>query len=524
MKKFIRIGVDLAKNYFQIHALVSEGGPAVTRKLRRSKMHEFFSQIEPCLIGMEACGSAHYWARELKAMGHEVLLMPPAYTKPYVKRGKNDAVDADAICEAMSRPGMRFVPIKSAEQQATLMLHKTRELLVKQRTMSVNALRGHLSEFGIVAAKGIGRVDELLDLAESDATLPAAAKAGVKVLAQALEGLDKAIDDLENEITSAHAQNEMSRLLDKVPGIGKLIASVIAASVPDPSVFKSGRDFAAWLGLTPRQNSSGGKQTLGGITKQGNRYIRKTARLGGDLAAQRRGQAQRRLARLDCRAAGEEAGAAGYGGAGQQAGPDPLGDDEDRRMLPHRDVREGVRKPLVAARRVHKGDLQVRVWQAQRDVMNDTVATEDQEQPAKCHERKARDPDRDPGRRTSSRPADICSAPTGRTYDRSRPNRSKRQKSACQGGPSTYDVQIVAEPDEVDHFLDATLAIRFGYSFRCKAKFDILRDGHVRPEGEVLKHHADAALAWFAQIVSGGRSEFAIDQDVTRIRDCKARD
>ena len=240
--------------------LESENGPALTRKLKRLEDARVLFQIEPRLIGMEACGSAHYWARELKALGREVLLMPPAYTKPYVKRGKNDAIDADAICEAMSRPGMRFVPIKSAEQQATLMLHKTRELLVKQRTMSVNALRGHLSEFGIVAAKGIGRVDELLDLAESDAALPNAARASVKVLAQALEGLDKAIDDLEKEISSTHAQNEMSRLLDKVPGIGKLIASVIAASVPDPSVFKSGRDFAAWLGLTPRQNSSGGKQ------------------------------------------------------------------------------------------------------------------------------------------------------------------------------------------------------------------------------------------------------------------------
>ena len=280
VKKFIRIGVDLAKNYFQLHALVSEAGPAVTRKLTRLKMREFFSHIEPCLVGMEACGSAHYWARELKAMGHEVLLMPPAYTKPYVKRGKNDAVDANACCEAMSRPGMRFVPIKSAEQQATLMLHKTRELLVKQRTMSVNALRGHLSEFGIIAAKGIGRVDELLELAESDTTLPEAAKASVKNLAQHLEGLDKSIDDLEKQIGRAHAQNEMSRLLDNVPGIGKIIASVITASVPDPSVFKSGRDFAAWLGLTPRQNSSGGKQTLGGITKQGNRYIRKQLVLG----------------------------------------------------------------------------------------------------------------------------------------------------------------------------------------------------------------------------------------------------
>ena len=280
MKQFIRIGVDLAKNYFQVHALAHEGGPAVTRKLKRSKMHEFFAQIEPCLIGMEACGSAHYWARELKTIGHEVLLMPPAYTKPYVKRGKNDAVDAEAICEAVSRPGMRFVPVKSAEQQATLMLHRTRELLVKQRTMSVNALRGHLSEFGIVVAKGIGRVDELLELAESDTMLPEAAKAAVKVLAQHLEGLKKSIDDLEKQIGRAHAQSEMSQLLSEVPGVGKIIASVITASVPDPSVFKSGRDFAAWLGLTPRQNSSGGKQTLGGITKQGNRYIRKQLVLG----------------------------------------------------------------------------------------------------------------------------------------------------------------------------------------------------------------------------------------------------
>lgn len=280
MKTFIRIGVDLAKNYFQIHALESEGGPAVARKLTRTKMREFFSRIEPSLVGMEACGSAHYWARELKAMGHEVFLMPPSYTKPYVKRGKNDAVDAAACCEAMSRSGMRFVPVKSAEQQATLMLHKTRELLIKQQTMSVNALRAHLSEFGIIVAKGIGRVDELCDLAESDATLPNAARAVVTVLAQQLENLDKSIADLENEIAAAHKQSEMSRLLDEVPGIGTIIASVISASVPDPNVFKTGRDFAAWLGLTPRQNSSGGKQTLGAITKQGNRYIRKSLVLG----------------------------------------------------------------------------------------------------------------------------------------------------------------------------------------------------------------------------------------------------
>ncbi len=280
VKKFIRIGVDLAKNCFQVHALPFEGAPAVTRKLSRSKVLEFFSQIEPCLVGMEACGSAHYWARELTRLGHEVLLMPPVYTKPYVKRGKNDAADADACCEAMSRPGMRFVPIKSEEQQGTLMLHKTRELLIKQQTMSVNALRGHLAEFGLIAAKGIGRVDELLELAEGDKTLPNAAKAAVKVLAKTLEGLDKAINDLEAKITGARAKTEMTRLLDKVPGVGKLIASAVTAAMPDPNVFKSGRDFAAWLGLTPRQNSTGGKQTLGAITKRGNGYIRKMLVLG----------------------------------------------------------------------------------------------------------------------------------------------------------------------------------------------------------------------------------------------------
>jgi transposase len=244
------------------------------------------------------------------------------------------------------------------------MLHKTRELLIKQQTMSINALRGHLSEFGIVVAKGIGRVGELLELAKADGTLPEAAAAAVKILAQHLEMLDKAIDDLEKQIGRAHAQNEMSQLLDKVPGIGKIIASVITASVPDPSVFKSGRDFAAWLGLTPRENSSGGKQALGAITKKGNRYIRKQLVLGATSLLNVVGKRQGAFARLDCCAAREEAGAAGYRGAGQQARPDPLGDDEDRRRLPHRNVREGIRKPLVAARSVCKGDLVGSSWQA----------------------------------------------------------------------------------------------------------------------------------------------------------------
>jgi transposase len=241
---------------------------------------EFYAQIAPCRVGMEACGSAHYWARELTALGHEVVLIPPAYIKPYVKRGKNDAIDAAAICEAMSRPGMRYVPAKSVDQQAVLMLHKTRELLVKQRTMSVNALRGHLAEFGLVAARGIGRIDDLLAMAQADATLPPIARTMVECLARHLEGLEQSIETVENEIAQAHRQNPTSRLLDQVPGIGTLIASAIAASVPDPAVFKSARDFAAWLGLTPRQNSSGGKERLGAITKQGNRYIRKMLVIG----------------------------------------------------------------------------------------------------------------------------------------------------------------------------------------------------------------------------------------------------
>src|SRR5882757_9261144 len=254
-------------------------------------MHEFFSQIEPSLIGMEACGSAHYWARELKAMGHEVLLMPPAYTKPYVKRGKNDAVDADACCEAMSRPGMRFVPVKSAEQQATLMLHKTRELLVKQRTMSVNALRGHLSEFGIIAAKGIGRVDELLDLVESDTTLPNAARASAKVLAHALEGLDKAIDDLEDEITNAQADDPVAlqgsrhrqdyRFGDRSQRAG-------------PERVQVGTRFHRLARPHAEAKLKRWQAGARGHLQAGEPIHQETARVGGDLAAKRSGQAQRR--------------------------------------------------------------------------------------------------------------------------------------------------------------------------------------------------------------------------------------
>ena len=284
MDELIRIGVDLGKRYFQIHGVRSGGGPAEKRKLSRSKMHAFFSGLAPCRVGMEACGSAHYWARELGAMGREVVLMPPAYIKPYVKRGKNDAIDATAICEAMARPDMRFVPVKSADQQALLMLHKTRELMVKQRTMSVNALRSRLAEFGLVVAQGVGRIDDLRDLAETNPSLPDEARQAMKLSVLHIEALTRSIDAIERKIAKAAAGNRTSRLLDRVPGVGPVTASAIAASAPNPGVFKSGRDFAAWLGLTPRQNSSGGKTRLGGITKQGNRYIRKLLVVGATAA------------------------------------------------------------------------------------------------------------------------------------------------------------------------------------------------------------------------------------------------
>ena len=280
MKTFIRIGVDLAKNFFQVHGIEHEGGLALTRKLTRAKFREFCSRLAPCSIGMEACGSSHYWVRELRAMGHDVVLIAPAYTKPYVKRGKNDAADVAAICEAMSRPEMRFVPIKSADQQAVLMLHKTRDLLVKQRTMSVNALRGHLQEFGLIAAKGIHRVKELVALAFADQGLPEEAKQAAILLAAHGDELDEKIDALERKIARASAKNPTSRLLDEVPAIGPLIASAMTASFPDPSAFKSGSDFSASLGLTPSQHSSGGKEKLGGITKKGNRYLRKMLVVG----------------------------------------------------------------------------------------------------------------------------------------------------------------------------------------------------------------------------------------------------
>lgn len=275
--QFTTIGLDLAKQVFQIHGVDATGAVIVRKRLRRSEVIPFFSKIGGCLVGMEACATAHYWARELAALGHTVKLIPPSYVKPYVKRGKTDAADAEAICEAVTRPTMRFVPIKAAEQQAALMLHRSRDLLVRQRTMLANAIRAHFAEFGIVAPQGIGRIGQLAALlvGEDPAALPAVARQVLGTLIGQLQALGEQVAALEAQIVAAHRRDETSRRLASIPGVGPITASALVASVTDAHQFKSARHFAAWLGLTPRSHSSGGKDRLGGISKQGDPYLRR---------------------------------------------------------------------------------------------------------------------------------------------------------------------------------------------------------------------------------------------------------
>ncbi len=270
------VGLDLAKHFFQVHGVDADGRVVVRKRLRRSEVVAFFANLPRCLVGMEACATSHHWARELAKLGHDVRLMPPAYVKPYVKRGKNDAADAAAICEAVARPNMRFVAVKTPEQQGFLMLHRARELLVRQRTMTACAIRAHLAEFGIVTGQGIGRVDVLVEQLRGDAgrELPSAVRETVELLIVQFADVEAKIVKIEARLAAIHKGHAMSRLLATIPGVGPITASAIVATVPDPSVFRSGRDFAAWLGLTPRQNSSGGKERLGRITKRGDAYVR----------------------------------------------------------------------------------------------------------------------------------------------------------------------------------------------------------------------------------------------------------
>lgn len=282
MKEVITIGIDLAKNVFQVHGIDAEGEVLVRRQLRRSQLLPFFSKLSPCLVGMEACATSHHWAREIEARGHTVRLMPPRYVKPYVKRNKNDAADAEAICEAVTRPTMRFVPIKTPEQQSVLMLHRTRQMFVRQRIMLVNALRAHLAEFGIVAGVGRNGLDKLLEVIadDQDERVPAAARGCLLALRDQLVMVKRQILDADRRVLAWHRASEVSRRLAEIPGVGPLIASALVASIPDPHAFRSGRDLSAWIGLVPRQNSTGGKERLGKISKAGNRYLRSLLMIG----------------------------------------------------------------------------------------------------------------------------------------------------------------------------------------------------------------------------------------------------
>jgi transposase len=283
------IGLDIAKNVFQVHGIDAAEKVVVRKQLRRGQVLKFFASLPPCLVGMEACATAHYWARELTKLGHEVRLMPAKDVKAYVKRHKNDAVDAEAGCEAVRRPTMRFVAVKSAEQQGRLMQHRTRDLLMRQQTQVINALRAHLAELGIVAAQGREGLKQLLAIIadEKDARLPIDARASLIVLAAQLQALQTMIGSIEKRLIVQHRANEASKRLECIHGIGVIGASAIAATVTDPKAFRSGRDFAAWIGLVPRQDSTGGKQRLGPISKQGDRYLRRILVVGAHSVLRR---------------------------------------------------------------------------------------------------------------------------------------------------------------------------------------------------------------------------------------------
>jgi transposase len=276
------IGIDLAKNVFQVHGVDAAEKPVFKKQLRRGQVIEFFGKLPPCLIGMEACATSHQWARELRKLGHEVRLMPPSYVKAYVKRGKNDAADAEAICEAVTRPSMRFVPIKSAEQQGALMLHRTRDLLIRQRTQLINAMRAHLAELGLVAQKGREGLQQLMrTVADAgDERLPSDAGFACQAIVAQLQAVQMQIAGLDQRIHQAHRVNPASKRLEAIPGFGVIVSTAVVATMTDPKAFKTGREFAAWIGLVPRQNSTGGKERLGSISKQGDRYLRRLLIVG----------------------------------------------------------------------------------------------------------------------------------------------------------------------------------------------------------------------------------------------------
>jgi transposase len=271
------VGLDIAKSIFQAHGADGAGAIVFRKKLGRGRLLAFFASLPPCLVAMEACAGAHHWGRELAKLGHTVRLIPPAYVKPFVKRQKNDEADAEAICEAAQRPTMRFVPVKTGTQQASGVVFRARDLLVRQRTQITNAIRGHLAEYGHVAPKGVCYVERLIDQIDS---LPDAAQPALRGLVRALRALDEQVAELDREIARRAKEDETARRLITIPGIGPVTAAALVALAPDPQAFRCGRDFAAWLGLTPLQKSTGGKQKLGQITKMGERTLRRLLVIG----------------------------------------------------------------------------------------------------------------------------------------------------------------------------------------------------------------------------------------------------
>jgi transposase len=287
------IGLDLAKNVFQAHGADAAGAVVFRKRLRRDKVLAFFAKQPACLVAMEACAGAHHWAREIGKLGHTVRLIPPAYVKPFVKRQKNDAADAEAICEATQRPTMRFVAVKSEEQQASAVVFRARDLLVRQRTQTINALRGHLAEYGLVVAQGPAHITKLIDQVEDPTSdLPEAARLALAMLVDTLRSLEERIEQLDVEIARRAREDEDARRLATIPGVGPVTATALVALAPSAATFRKGRDFAAWLGLTPLQRSTGGKQKLGATSKMGERTLRRLLIIGASAVvrhATRRG-------------------------------------------------------------------------------------------------------------------------------------------------------------------------------------------------------------------------------------------
>ena len=282
MGQVVTIGLDIAKSVFQVHGVDAEGGVVFRQKLTRARLLNFFGKLDPCLVGIEACGTSHHWARELIRLGHDVRLMPPSYVKPYVKRQKNDMADAEAICEAVTRPTMRFVPVKSPEQQSVMVLHRTRLLLTRQRTQLSNAIRGHMAEFGLAAPIGRQGLQTLVEVINdpADGRVPIEARGCLSMLAAQMRLVNEQILETDRLIRTNARSTEVGRRLMEIPGVGPLLASALVGTIADPKAFRTGRNLAAWIGLVPRQNSSGGKERLGGITKQGDRYLRQILVVG----------------------------------------------------------------------------------------------------------------------------------------------------------------------------------------------------------------------------------------------------